>query len=179
MRALTALAGAALLAGCALRSDPAGPEQPRNEPSYVAGTSYFGRDGYVEYIAGNSPVIITAPHGGELAPAEIPDRGCGITVTDLATEQLARAMQYQFHRKTGRYPHVVINRLRRAKMDANRDLAEAGCGNARADSAWHEYHRFVDAARAAVLASEGKGFYLDLHGHGHPLQRLELGYLVP
>jgi N-formylglutamate amidohydrolase len=169
----------ALLAGCALRSDPAGPEQPARQPVHEAGKSYFGRDGYVEYIAGNSPVIITAPHGGELAPAEIPDRGCGTTVTDLATEQLARAFQFQFHRQTGRYPHVIINRLKRSKMDANRDRAEAACGNARADTAWHEYHRFVDAARAAVLASEGTGFYLDLHGHGHANQRLELGYLVP
>jgi acyl-homoserine-lactone acylase len=120
-RLLPALAGAILLAGCALRSDPAGPEQPARQPVHEAGKSYFGRDGYVEYIAGNSPVIITAPHGGELAPAEIPDRGCGTTVTDLATEQLARAFQFQFHRQTGRYPHVIINRLKRSKMDANRD----------------------------------------------------------
>lgn len=42
--------------------------------SYVAGQSYFGRNGYIEYVAGNAPVILTAPHGGSLTPTGIPDR---------------------------------------------------------------------------------------------------------
>src|SRR5687767_11336325 len=35
----------------------------------VAGTTYFGRNSYVEYIAGNIPLIISAPHGGVETPA--------------------------------------------------------------------------------------------------------------
>ena len=49
-------------------------------PVYKAGQSYFGRNGYVEYIAGNTPVILSAPHGGALTPTTIPDRtasACG------------------------------------------------------------------------------------------------------
>ena len=33
---------------------------------YVPGQSYFGVRGFVEYIPGDSPVILTAPHGGGL-----------------------------------------------------------------------------------------------------------------
>jgi hypothetical protein len=41
-----------------------------------------------------------------------------------------------------------------------------------------EYHSFIEAAKHAVVAEHGTGFYIDLHGHGHPIQRLELGYLL-
>src|SRR4051794_39154842 len=66
---------------------------------YVPGQSYTGRNGYIEYIAGNAPLVYTAPHGGNLLPADIPDRtaarcgGAATTSTDLNTEDLVRAMQ--------------------------------------------------------------------------------------
>ncbi|HEX2168484.1 MAG TPA: hypothetical protein VHG09_14715, partial [Longimicrobiales bacterium] len=49
-------------------------------------------------------------------------------------------------------------------------------GNARAERAWREYHGFIDAARHHVTTEHGRGFYIDLHGHGHDIARLELGY---
>jgi hypothetical protein len=151
---------------------------------YIPGESYFGRNGYVEYIAGNAPVIFTAPHGGDLMPAEIPDRvaancgGSATTVTDLRTEELVRAMQQRYLVRFGRYPHVVIVHLARRKLDANRDALEAACGSAEAEIAFGEWHEFIESAKAAVLALSGKGWYLDVHGHGHAIQRLELGYLL-
>ena len=42
--------------------------------AYVAGQSHLWRNGYVKYIAGNAPVILTAPHGGTLSPLSIPVR---------------------------------------------------------------------------------------------------------
>jgi hypothetical protein len=44
--------------------------------------------------------------------------------------------------------------------------------------AWEEFHRFLDHAKAAVRERYTGGLYLDLHGHGHVIQRLELGYLL-
>jgi hypothetical protein len=155
---------------------PAGP--------YTPGQSYFGANGYIEYIAGNAPVIYTAPHGGALVPAEIPDRTaarCGgpvTTSTDLETEALVRAMQQRHFARYGSYPHVVINHLARRKLDANRTGAEAACGNAAAATALAEWHAFIDSAKATVLRSSGRGWYMDMHGHGHAKQRLELGYLL-
>lgn len=168
---------AGLLAACSDGS-PSTSEPPAQPVAYSAGQSYFGRGQYIEYMAGNAPVIVTAPHGGALAPAEIADRACGTVGVDTNTQETARAIRDAFFQQTGRYPHVVINRLRRGKLDANRDRAEATCGDPRADTAWHEYHAFVDAARAAIVAGGGRGWYLDLHGHGHAKQRLELGYLL-
>lgn len=145
---------------------------------FTPGQSYFGRKQYIEYIAGNAPVIFTAPHGGTLTPSEIPERSCGTTVRDLNTELLARRISAAFFARTGKYPHVIINRLARSRLDANRDVDEASCGNAAATVAWEEWHSFIEIAKSASIAASGRGWLEDLHGHGHDVQRLELGYLL-
>jgi hypothetical protein len=151
---------------------------------YVVGRSYTGRNGYIEYVAGNAPLIYTAPHGGTLLPMEIPDRtaarcgGSATTSTDLNTEDLVRAMQQRHFARYGTYPHIIINHLARRKLDANRVEPEAACGNAAATIALTEWHAFIDSAKAAVLRTSPRGWYMDMHGHGHAKQRLELGYLL-
>lgn len=147
--------------------------------TFTPGNSYFGRNNYIEYMAGNMPLIISVPHGGAITPSEISDRTCGDeTVTDSYTIDLAKEMSDAIHNITGCYPHVIINNLKRTKLDANRDLTEAACGNEFADKAWNEFHNFLDSAAANVTKKSGKGLYIDLHGHGHTIQRLELGYLL-
>jgi len=152
--------------------------------AYVAGQAYFGRNSYIEYLAGNAPIILTAPHGGALAPTSIPDRiaaacgGSATTVTDANTSELVRVMQQRYFARHGAYPHVIISNLSRRKLDPNRVPPEAACGNADAAAALFEWHAFIDIAKRAVLASTGRGWYMDIHGHGHPIPRLELGYLL-
>jgi hypothetical protein len=163
---------------------PTAESQLAGDTRYVPGRSYFGANKYIEYIAGNAPVILTAPHGGTVAPAEIPDRtgarcgGSATTSVDLNTIELVRAMQAAYYARFGKYPHVVIAHLARRKLDANRTPPEASCGNAEADAAYREWHAFIDVATHAVLKASDKGWYMDMHGHGHAIQRLELGYLL-
>ncbi|MDF1504783.1 hypothetical protein [Roseisolibacter sp. H3M3-2] len=188
MRARPAAAGALLLlVGCG--SDPAAPPAeapppPTTPAVYEVGRAYLGREGYVEYRPGDAPVILTATHGGALAPAEIPDRTaarCGgeaTTATDLNTVALALATRERYRARFGRTPHVVLVHLARRKLDANRPAGEAACGDAAAGRALAEWHAFVDEARRAVTAASGRGLLLDLHGHAHAVPRLELGYLL-
>lgn len=147
---------------------------------YIPGQSYFGSNNYTEYVAGNMPVILSAPHGGLLSPAAIPDRNCSgcSTVNDFNTQELARALANALHERTGCWPHLVINRLHRRKLDANRDLPEAADENPSAGQAWADFHNFLGNAKNDVAFQFGKGFYVDIHGHGHSIQRLELGYLL-
>lgn len=156
---------------------PAGP--------YTPGQTYTGRAGYVEYYAGNSPIIFAAPHGGSLKPAEIDDRTtvrCDttdiVTRSDANTEQLVLAIRTAFYNRTGVYPHVIVSKLYRGKLDPNRSRTAGACGDAEAEIAWDEYHDFIDAARAKVASDYGRGWFTDIHGHGHDIQRLELGYLL-
>ncbi len=179
----------ALLGVWACGAEPRSPTSPPTPTPpvatvYTPGQSYFGRNGYVEYIAGNAPVILTAPHGGTLTPASIPDRtaaacgGSATTVTDLNTAELVRTMQQRFYARFGVYPHVIISLLARRKLDPNRLLLEGACGNVTAQGALEDWHGFIDLAKSAVLQASGKGWYMDMHGHAHTIQRLELGYLL-
>jgi hypothetical protein len=143
------------------------------------GRVYFGHNEYVEYIVGDIPVIVSAPHGGNIRPASLPDRsGSVTTVRDTNTEELAREIAARFQARVGGTPHTIIMRIHRIKVDANRDSAEATLGNPQAWRAWREFQGYIEAARAAVVAQGKPGFYIDLHGHGHDIQRLELGYML-
>jgi len=141
------------------------------------GTSTFGERDFVEYVAGDLPLILTVPHGGRLVPEEIPDRTAGVRDSDAHTEELARIVAEVLHERTGHFAHLIICHLHRRKLDANREMVEAAAGHPLAEQAWREHHGFIEQACAAAVARFGTAFLIDLHGHGHPGQRLELGYL--
>ena len=141
----------------------------------------YGANNYTEYHKGSLPVVISVPHGGYLTPTSIPDRTCNsaVTVTDANTIELAQQIDSAFWIATGCHPAIIYCNLHRAKLDCNRNLSDGACGNAIAENAWHEFNDFIDSAQAAAKnAWGGKAFYIDLHGHGNPIQRLELGYLL-
>jgi hypothetical protein len=182
---------AALLGGaaaCETDGLASGPSPPSAKPAfpqaaaapqvYLAGHTYFGRNAYIEFRAGDLPIILSAPHGGAVAPAEIPDRTSGTTVPDVATEDLARTVAAALQARTGRDPSLVVCRLKRSKLDVNREIGEGAQGNQVAELAWNEYHRFVEAARVLAAGLQGRALVVDLHGHGHPKPRIEIGYLI-
>ena len=153
--------------------------------AYQPGQTYYGRSNYVAYIAGDLPVIFSAPHGGALTPAEIPDRqddGADpnfTTVTDAYTAETALALQSVIASTFGHTPHVVLCELKRSKIDCNRSLAQGVYQtNSYATQAWNEFQNFINLSSNAVVSQSGRGFYIDQHGQGHAVQRLELGYLL-
>jgi len=135
---------------------------------------------FVEIQQGDFPLILSAPHGGYLTPDSLADRTCSacVTVRDLRTQEWARLLADNVEQRTGRRPWVVINLLARVKLDANREVGEAADGDPNATMAWEAYHAGLEAAREEVSARFGGGLLLDLHGHGHSVERFELGYLL-
>ncbi len=116
---------------------------------YTPGETYFGTNDYIEYHAGNIPVIISVPHGGYLEPTSIPDRACSgcVTVRDSFTEELAYDINDALPKVFGGHPHIIINKLARVKLDANREIVEAALGDPQAETAWYEYHDFIQASK--------------------------------
>jgi len=149
----------------------------RSVPPEV-GVRLDGNREFVEYTPGTLPLVITAAHGGTLLPSDLPDRTWGTLVRDLATDTLALLVADSLEALTGERPHLVRVHLHRRKLDANRDLEEAAQGNPEATRAWREFHAWTETAMALVQASHARGLYMDVHGHGHEVQRLELGYLL-
>ena len=148
--------------------------------TFIPGNTYYDSTGYVEYRAGNIPIVLSAPHGGVLEPASIPDRDCPgcIYDKDAWTKPIAEGMYVSILKMMGCYPHLIINLLHRKKFDANRDIGEAADSNLVVEKAWRGYHRFIDSAAAKIVTDYKRGLFLDIHGHGHTVQRIELGYLL-
>ena len=151
---------------------------PRVITNYEPGQHYYGRRDYVEYIPGELPVILSSAHGGGLVPEEIPDRSYGVLRNDINSLELTLAMRQALIDLTGQAPHVILSHLHRSKLDANREIEEAAQNNAYAELAWEEFQGWVVIARSIVSGDFGKGLYFDIHGHGHDIDRLELGYLL-
>nr|WP_299000144.1 MopE-related protein [uncultured Allomuricauda sp.] len=166
--------------------------------SQIPGQSYFDDTGYIEYIAGNYPLIISVPHGGDMSPDIIPDRVCVdlndddfdddfnvpcgsiITLNDSFTQEIGRSITTYFHEQTGFYPHVVINRLRRRKLDTNRSKEQKPYQNegGETEEAWDSYQNFIEMAKTKIVQVFGRGLLIDLHGHAHEIKRIELGYIL-
>jgi N-formylglutamate amidohydrolase len=147
---------------------------------FIPGVSIYDETGYVEYIPGNLPFVISVPHGGDLEPSGISDRDCDTYVCskDLYTQELGRSLAEAFFEQTGCYPHLIINLLHRKKFDANRDIGEAADGNSTVEQSWQGYHTFIDSAKMKIIRDHERGLFIDLHGHGHNIQRIELGYRI-
>lgn len=148
--------------------------------TYIPGNTYIDATGYVEYRAGNLPIVLSSPHGGYLEPSTIPDRNCSgcVTVRDSFTQEVSDGVYNSIVSETGCYPHLIINLLHRKKFDANRDVQEAANGDPIVIQSWTNYHNFIDVAKAQVVQDYGSGTFYDIHGHGHAIQRIELGYLL-
>ncbi|MFN8355864.1 MAG: hypothetical protein U0Y10_15510 [Spirosomataceae bacterium] len=137
-------------------------------------------DPYTEVQYGNMPLIISVPHGGTANPTTLPERTCaGITTaTDAATIELATTIDSLCKADYGVQPYLVICYLKRTKIDQNRELAEATCSNSALTSIWNNYHASIDTFIIKITTKYPGALFIDLHGHGHTKQRLELGYLL-
>lgn len=151
------------------------------------GVSIFDGSGndFIEYIPGNLPIIISAPHGGTINSGLLPTRSCGTNEPDDNTGILIREIQDEIFEKTGGYAHIIINNLHRRKLDPNRAYQEATCSSStnvnntsRALYYWKAFHDFIDDASASVTTNWGKGLYIDLHGQSHSTPRIEIGYRI-
>jgi hypothetical protein len=151
---------------------------------------------------GDLNVILGAPHGGGQTPSNIPDRDagclvsgecvyshscgnknpsqCGVTtVRDSFTLELTELIADELEAMTGRRPTTSINLLHRRKLDANREINEATFGEPDSVAAWEEFNRCINESKVAIEAEYPVGgLFFDIHGHGHPNDWAELGYLI-
>ena len=137
-----------------------------HDAPYYADSVYYGREKYIEYFAGNLPIILSVPHGGREIPSEIPDRSWGTMVTDDNTYEMSKVLMDTMEARFGARPHVILCRLKRRKLDANRDSLEAAQENRFAHRAWQEYHYYIGSAKKKIESEFGSGLFLDIHGHG-------------
>jgi len=144
----------------------------------AAETPRVSASGFVRHWPGELPVVLSVPHDGAARPDDIPDRTRGVTVRDSYAAALGHAVRDALRARFGKAPQLVVCELSRKKVDCNREIGEGAAGQPKAEQVWREYHAMIDEAEAAVLARSTHGLYLDLHSHGHPKPRIEIGYLL-
>ncbi len=161
-------------------SSPTSPHCSHDAPAnydFIIGQSYFGQNNWIEYIPGSLPIIISAPHGGELTPPEVPIYNDGLA-RDGGSQEYARAVAQSLFNLTGKYPHLIINHLARNRLNLNRAQIDDNHENPLAMVAWNEFHNFISSAKDWVSQACGKGLYFDFHTNGHDHGYNELGYLL-
>lgn len=171
---------AAVAAACG--AEPAGTSGPPRDPpsSPPAPSPVYDATAWVSASDGTVPVVIVAPHGGDLNLDSLPFRSCSgcVTGSDLNTQALAIEIAAAFERRIGRRPFLVINRLHRSRFDGNREQAEATDSYAPLFPVWDHWQASIDSARVRAARLHPRAIIIDLHGHGHAIPRLELGYLI-
>src|SRR5947208_318345 len=83
-------------------------------------------DKYVVVQKGTLPIILSAPHGGTLALAKVPERKGGegvaqfVTVRDVNTDLLATKLAEAVSKQLPGKPYLVVAKFSRKYIDANR-----------------------------------------------------------
>lgn len=174
-----------LLAGLVFSLDPPTPSSSENR--------------YVEYSPGNTNLIFTVPHDGQIRPKSIPTRkngcrdvvggvcfypskeGCqkpflckALIFSDSNTHDFAKRSRAAFTESTGLVPHLIVSKLHRSKLDPNRAIEDAAQGSPEAEAAYNEFH---DTIRRVQKSMSDSGLLLDFHGQRHGQNSTELGYV--
>lgn len=127
---------------------------------------------YIEFD-GNStiPIIISVPHGGSLDCRNIPMRTNGVMGIDKATIKLANDLMFCIKQKSEKltsnklYPSYIISKIRRSKIDLNRNEMEAY--NLNSDLArriFQFYHNKIKEFIKQNLRIFNYSLLLDIHG---------------
>tara|TARA_B100000767_G_scaffold275620_1_gene313779 strand:- start:809 stop:1729 length:921 start_codon:yes stop_codon:yes gene_type:complete len=134
---------------------------------------------YIIFKTGNIPLLIIAPHGGDLKPQWLDDRNCENSkiLQDQYTLEIALQIEQELN-SLGFQPFLVLSKMHRIKIDLNRSLETALCNDKSAMPLWMVFHNQIDIFRNEISSSYGRGLVIDLHGQSHPEQRIELGYLL-
>lgn len=134
---------------------------------------------YIISRKGNIPLLLVAPHGGDLKPQWIENRGCEGAVITQDQYTLGIALQIENELKKRTYqPYIVYAKIHRIKVDLNRSLETSHCEDDSSNDLWRAFHQQIESYRNDIIQKYSRGLMIDIHGHGHPNQRIELGYLL-
>jgi len=129
---------------------------------------------FLHVVTGELPIILSAPHGGQLDVPDVEPRrgenvntgGAGYVVTrDVGTEELAAEVARAITRRFQKKPYLVVARSHRKYVDMNRPPTIA-FEDPDAKPLYEAYHAALSSACGSVQKKFHKGLLLDLHGQG-------------
>lgn len=126
---------------------------------------------YVEFQKGNIPLILSVPHGGTLECESIPKRIQGIMGVDGRTTEIAKDIIELIKTSAKNQnlgviiPTYIISKIRRSKIDLNRDAKEAYFqGTSLAKEIYDFFHSKINEIILDNLQVFGRSLLIDVHG---------------
>lgn len=126
---------------------------------------------YVEFQKGTIPIIISVPHGGTSECENIPKRSNGILGIDGKTIEIAKKLieliKTNFREQSLEFetPSYIISKVRRSKIDLNRDETEAfNPSSAIAKEIYNAYHIKLREFVMNNLKLFNSSLLIDIHG---------------
>jgi len=126
---------------------------------------------YIEFEEGSIPLIISVPHGGILECETIPQRSAGVFGIDRGTiefsKKLIELVSLKFKKESSelKTPSYIISKIRRSKIDLNRNESEAYNQNSNlAREIYRFYHRKIQKLVNYNINTFGRSLLLDIHG---------------
>ena len=147
--------------------------------TYTPGEIVSDLGGNIQYYVGNTPIIITVPHDGDIMPTSIPDR----TGEIKKAENTLGIAEYFYNSFTsngsnGLFPHIIINNINRSRLDPDASI-EIGAQNNNAIAHYNRYHNYIQAAVDSTEANFGVGILVNLSAHKDDNNGVvEIGYLI-
>ena len=123
---------------------------------------------FISVQSGELPIILSAPHGGNLVIEGVAERKGKdvkrfVRTKDMWTDQLTVKLADAIEKETGKRPYVVIAKFHRKFIDANRS-ADLAYESPEAKPVYDAYHQAIASARREVLQRWGRGILFDVHG---------------
>ena len=143
--------------------DPVTPPQAIAAPRTAALISLIPDD-YITIESGMLPVVISAPHGGEMVIPGVAIRSSGTTVMDWNTYPIAIAIQSKLYAKTGKRAYLVAAKASRKYVDFNRS-ADLAYESSLVKPIYDRYYGALASAVAATkLQAPAAALLVDVHG---------------
>jgi hypothetical protein len=128
---------------------------------------------YLTYGIGNSPILLSAGHGGGIIPLGLKQRTYGNRSKDSYTRRLIQRV-IELLPDTNK-PFYIYSNIHRKIVDLNREVMEATQGNQLAGDIWNTWHTYLRAYSLNITNKYGKGLYIDIHSHNKH-DEFEMGY---
>ena len=125
---------------------------------------------YFEFAKGNTPVILSCPHGGYKKPKRIPDKTVGPRIADKNTYFIAKLIINLLKARKIRI-FYILNKIHRSKVDLNRPSQSESSFNPasiEAKTIFHSYQEILNDYAQECVLNHGRALIIDFHGYTKP-----------
>lgn len=118
---------------------------------------------YIESVQGELPLILEVPHDGTLDIPGIPVKKIKSGERDTNASKLASIIADNIFKATGKKPYVVIMKVKRDYIDANRPPDGEAFDNKITEDLYYEYYSTIEHAISGLHKTYKTGLLIDIH----------------